>query len=101
MHRHRILPEVPAAAHAASLHLLPVDFRYNCNRSGSLPPASGMKLITPTQHKRLNEATGVVLLSLGLFLWLSLLSYQTQDPSWNTATTSSTRRVHLTGSFAS
>ncbi len=54
-----------------------------------------MKLITPTQHKRLNEATGVVLLSLGLFLWLSLLSYQAQDPSWNTAT-GSARPLNLT-----
>ncbi len=60
-----------------------------------------MKLITPTQHKRLNEATGVVLLSLGLFLWLSLLSYQTQDPSWNTATASTTHPLNLTGYFGS
>jgi S-DNA-T family DNA segregation ATPase FtsK/SpoIIIE len=60
-----------------------------------------MKLITPTQHKRLNEVTGVVLLSLGLFLWLSLLSYQTQDPSWNTATASTTHPLNLTGYFGS
>ena len=37
-----------------------------------------MKLLSPTQHKRVNEATGLVLLSLGSFLWLSLLSYQAQ-----------------------
>ena len=55
-----------------------------------------MKLINPTQHKRLNEATGLVLLSVGLFLWLSLLSYQAQDPSWNTAT-GSVRPLNLTG----
>ena len=55
-----------------------------------------MRLLVPTQHKRLNEATGVVLLSLGLFLWLSLMSYQAQDPSWNTAA-GSTRPVNLTG----
>ena len=59
-----------------------------------------MKLITPTQHKRLNEATGFVLLSLGLFLWLSLLSYQSQDPSWNTAT-GPIHPVNLTGYFGS
>jgi S-DNA-T family DNA segregation ATPase FtsK/SpoIIIE len=59
-----------------------------------------MKLITPTQHKRLNEATGFVLLSVGVFLWLSLLSYQTQDPSWNTAT-GPTRPLNLTGYFGS
>jgi S-DNA-T family DNA segregation ATPase FtsK/SpoIIIE len=55
-----------------------------------------MKLINPTPHKRLNEATGLVLLSVGLFLWLSLLSYQAQDPSWNTAT-GSVRPLNLTG----
>ena len=59
-----------------------------------------MKLITPTQHKRLNEATGVVLMSVGVFLWLSLLSYQSQDPSWNTAT-GATRPINLTGYFGS
>jgi S-DNA-T family DNA segregation ATPase FtsK/SpoIIIE len=60
-----------------------------------------MKLITPTQHKRLNEATGVVLLSAGIFLWLSLLSYESQDPSWNTATGASTHPLNLTGYFGS
>ena len=55
-----------------------------------------MKLISPTQHKRLNEATGVVLLSAGAFLWLSLLSYQAQDPSWNTAS-GPIRPLNLTG----
>jgi S-DNA-T family DNA segregation ATPase FtsK/SpoIIIE len=62
-----------------------------------------MKLINPTQHKRLNEATGLVLLSVGVFLWLSLLSYETQDPSWNTAT-GSVRPLNLigyAGSYAS
>ncbi len=52
--------------------------------------------ISPTQHKRFNEAVGLVLLSLGLFLWLSLLSYQSQDPSWNT-TTGPGRPLNLTG----
>jgi S-DNA-T family DNA segregation ATPase FtsK/SpoIIIE len=55
-----------------------------------------MKLINPTQHKRLNEASGFVLLSVGLFLWLSLLSYEAQDPSWNTAT-GPLRPLNLTG----
>jgi S-DNA-T family DNA segregation ATPase FtsK/SpoIIIE len=55
-----------------------------------------MRLLVPTQHKRLNEATGVVLLSLGLFLWLSLMSYQAQDPSWNTAAGTG-RPLNLTG----
>jgi S-DNA-T family DNA segregation ATPase FtsK/SpoIIIE len=38
---------------------------------------------------------GVVLLALGLFLFFSLVSYQAQDPSWNTASTS--RPLNLTG----
>ncbi|MSV29536.1 MAG: hypothetical protein EXQ52_12460, partial [Bryobacterales bacterium] len=44
-----------------------------------------MKLINPTEYKRLNEATGFVLLSFGLLVWLSLISYQASDASWNTA----------------
>src|SRR5882762_5181318 len=55
-----------------------------------------MRLLVPTQHKRLNEASGVVFLSLGLFLWLSLVSYQAQDPSWNTSA-GLARPLNLTG----
>ncbi|MGA2118762.1 MAG: DNA translocase FtsK [Bryobacteraceae bacterium] len=44
-----------------------------------------MKLITPTEHQRLNEVTGLLLLSLGLVWLLSLISYHAEDPSWNTA----------------
>ncbi|MBK5291569.1 MAG: DNA translocase FtsK 4TM domain-containing protein, partial [Acidobacteriia bacterium] len=36
---------------------------------------------------KLNEAVGVALLFLVIFLTLSLVSYQAQDPSWNTAAT--------------
>jgi S-DNA-T family DNA segregation ATPase FtsK/SpoIIIE len=44
-----------------------------------------MKLLSPTQHKRLNEAAGFLILSAGLVMLLSLISYHTQDPSWDTA----------------
>jgi S-DNA-T family DNA segregation ATPase FtsK/SpoIIIE len=44
-----------------------------------------MKLLSPTQHRRLNEVTGFVLMSAGLVLLLSLVSYHAQDPSWDTA----------------
>jgi S-DNA-T family DNA segregation ATPase FtsK/SpoIIIE len=44
-----------------------------------------MKLLSPTQFKRLNEVIGFLLLSLGLVMLLSLVSYHTQDPSWDTA----------------
>ncbi len=54
-----------------------------------------MKLLSPTQHKRLNEVTGFVLLSLGLVILLSLVSYHAQDPSWDTA--SDTRPLNLIG----
>ena len=47
-----------------------------------------MKLLSPTQHKRLNEATGFLLLSMGLVALLSLVSYHTQDPSWDTSSSS-------------
>ena len=54
-----------------------------------------MKLLSPTQHKRLNEVIGFLLLSLGLVLLLSLVSYHTQDPSFDTAAVS--RPLNLVG----
>jgi S-DNA-T family DNA segregation ATPase FtsK/SpoIIIE len=45
-----------------------------------------MKVLSPTQHKRLNEVTGFLLMSAGLVSLLSLVSYHAHDPSWNTAT---------------
>jgi DNA segregation ATPase FtsK/SpoIIIE, S-DNA-T family len=44
-----------------------------------------MTFLSPTSRHRFNEVTGVVLLSAAVLLWLSLLSYQVQDASWNTA----------------
>jgi S-DNA-T family DNA segregation ATPase FtsK/SpoIIIE len=54
-----------------------------------------MKLLSPTQHKRLNEVTGFLLLFAGLVTLLSLISYHVQDPSWNTAAAS--RPLNLIG----
>jgi len=55
-----------------------------------------MKLLSPTQHQRLNEVTGLLLLSLGLLALLSLVSYHAQDPSWDTAT-GAARPLNLIG----
>ncbi len=44
-----------------------------------------MKLLSPTSQKRVNELVGLLLLSLGLVLLLSLASYHVLDPSLNTA----------------
>ena len=44
-----------------------------------------MSFLSPTSRPRLNEATGIILLSAAVFLWLCLLSYHCQDASWNTA----------------
>ena len=44
-----------------------------------------MNFLSPTRHTRLNEAVGFLLLLLSLAIWLSLLSYSSTDPSWNTA----------------
>jgi S-DNA-T family DNA segregation ATPase FtsK/SpoIIIE len=44
-----------------------------------------MGFLSPTRRPRLNEVTGLIFLAAGLLLWLSLLSYHWQDPSWNTA----------------
>lgn len=45
-----------------------------------------MKFLSPTHHRRLNEAVGFLLLLAGLALALSFASYNPADPSWNTAT---------------
>jgi S-DNA-T family DNA segregation ATPase FtsK/SpoIIIE len=54
-----------------------------------------MKLLSPTEHRRLNEVVGFLLLSMGLAILLSLVSYHAQDPSWNTAAGS--RPLNLAG----
>jgi S-DNA-T family DNA segregation ATPase FtsK/SpoIIIE len=55
-----------------------------------------MKLLSPTQSKRLNEVLGFVFLAFGLLLLFSLVSYRTYDPSWNTAA-GSARPQNLAG----
>jgi S-DNA-T family DNA segregation ATPase FtsK/SpoIIIE len=60
-----------------------------------------MKLLSPTQHRRLNEVIGLLLLSLGLVILLSLVSYQTQDPSWDTASEAHPKNlIGYPGSYA-
>jgi S-DNA-T family DNA segregation ATPase FtsK/SpoIIIE len=59
-----------------------------------------MKPLQPTQHKRLNEVCGFLLLALGLLVLLSLVSYHVHDPSWNTAA-GAIRPVNLAGYFGS
>jgi S-DNA-T family DNA segregation ATPase FtsK/SpoIIIE len=54
-----------------------------------------MKLLSPTQHRRLNEVTGFLLLSFGVATLLSLVTYHAQDPSWDTA--SEARPLNLIG----
>src|ERR1700689_2279653 len=49
-----------------------------------LPPASRMRLFTPSQSKRLNEVTGFLFLAAGILFLLSMASFHPQDPSWNT-----------------
>ncbi|MBE7157443.1 MAG: DNA translocase FtsK 4TM domain-containing protein [Rhodospirillales bacterium] len=57
-----------------------------------------MNLFFPSRYTRLNEAVGILLLLCGLAVVLSLLSYSSADPSWNTAT--GTLRPHnLLGLF--
>ena len=54
-----------------------------------------MKLLSPTSQKRINELIGLLLLSLGLVVLLSVASYHVLDPSLNTA--ASTRPRNLIG----
>jgi len=57
-----------------------------------------MTLLSPSRHNRLNEAVGLLLFLLGLAVSLSLLSYSSADPSWNTAT-GNTHTHNLLGLF--
>ena len=44
-----------------------------------------MRILTPSENKRINELVGFVGLSMAVLLALSLLSYSPQDPSFNVA----------------
>ncbi len=57
-----------------------------------------MTLLSPSRHTRLNEAVGLLLLLLGLAVSLTLVSYSSADPSWDTAT-AATRTHNLLGFF--
>lgn len=59
-----------------------------------------MKLLGPTTHKRLNEVLAFLFLFFGLAVMLSLISYSSVDPSWNTAT-SVAKPSNLMGRFGS
>ncbi len=52
-----------------------------------------MKLLSPTPQKRFNELIGLLLLSLGLVVLLSLASYHFLDPSLNTAAAARPRNL--------
>jgi S-DNA-T family DNA segregation ATPase FtsK/SpoIIIE len=55
-----------------------------------------MNYLGPTRHSRLNEAIAVVYLFTGLFVFISLASYQPFDPSLNSAS-GVVKPVNLTG----
>jgi DNA segregation ATPase FtsK/SpoIIIE, S-DNA-T family len=55
-----------------------------------------MRFLGPTSHPRLNEATAVVFLFAGLFVFASLASYQPFDPSFDTVS-SPVHIANLTG----
>ena len=44
-----------------------------------------MRILQPTENRRINEPVGFLLLILALALGLSLVSYHPLDPSWNVA----------------
>ena len=91
----RLVPALPPSQQPLAVCVLPHNFWHNSDCSGFHPPASVMKLLSPTEHRRLNEVTGFLLLSLGLVWLLSLVSYHAQDPSWNTA--AAARPLNLIG----
>ena len=55
-----------------------------------------MKYLGPTSRPRLNEAVAVVCLFVGLFVFISLVSYNPFDPSWNTVA-ATVKPSNLTG----
>jgi S-DNA-T family DNA segregation ATPase FtsK/SpoIIIE len=55
-----------------------------------------MNYLGPTRHARLNEAVAFLFLITGLFIFISLVSYNPLDPSWNTVT-GGAKPVNLTG----
>jgi DNA segregation ATPase FtsK/SpoIIIE, S-DNA-T family len=55
-----------------------------------------MKILGPTRYSRLNEAVALVLILAGLFVLLSLVSYHSQDPSFDTVA-GATKTQNLTG----
>ena len=95
LHRDRLVSAIFASQQFTSVCIVSRDFWHYSACSGSHPPSSVMKLLSPTQHRRLNEVTGLLLLSLGLVTLLSLVSYYAQDPSWDTA--SEARPLNLVG----
>lgn len=52
-----------------------------------------MNASSPARYSRLTEAAGVLSLIAGLLVWLSLVSYHPDDPSWNTAAAGRTRNL--------
>ena len=55
-----------------------------------------MRYLGPTARPRLNEAAAVVFLFVGLFVLIALVSYNSFDPSWDTAA-GAAKPVNLTG----
>ncbi|HEX8894745.1 MAG TPA: DNA translocase FtsK 4TM domain-containing protein, partial [Terriglobales bacterium] len=47
-----------------------------------------MRLLTPTENKRLNELIGFVSMMTAVLLALSLLSYNPHDPAFNVSAAS-------------
>ncbi len=97
-HRDRLLSSLPPPQHAQPVRLVPSDLWHNSDRSGYLLSQRRMTLLSPSRHHRLNEAVGLLLLLLGLAVCLSLVSYSSSDPSWNTATQAG-RTHNLLGLF--
>ena len=84
-------------------------------RSAYAPPVSGIlvdaplssaasemrlfspRIFTPTQSRRLNEATGFLFLASGILLLLSLASFHPQDRSWDTDADRAAHALNLIG----
>ena len=55
----------------------------NCLHDWTTEGEKALRILTPSENKRLNELIGFVGLSLAILLTLSLLSYSPHDASFN------------------
>src|SRR6266850_1216859 len=73
----RILPD-RARSHGVSRNLVRISLK-----SSPMAQRSWTAYLVPTEHRRVNEFVGLLLLTIAILLGLSLISFNPDDPSFN------------------